>query len=115
MAADLGYAGGPAPLDVESLLATVTGEAPSEQVGEGLRMGHLHLHGGDVDEGLAFYRDVLGFEERANPAPPPSWRPAATTTTWASTSGAATASGASGAHHRPAPLDRAAADGRRRR
>ena len=63
---DLGYAGGPAPLDTESLLATVQGEAPRDHVGEGLRMGHLHLHVGDIDEGLAFYRDVLGFELRAN-------------------------------------------------
>ena len=63
---DLGYAGGPAPLDTESLLGTVAGEAPAEQVGEGLRMGHLHLHVGDVDEALAFYRDLLGFDERAN-------------------------------------------------
>jgi catechol 2,3-dioxygenase len=29
-------------------------------------MGHLHLHVGDVDEGLAFYRDALGFELQAN-------------------------------------------------
>jgi catechol 2,3-dioxygenase len=64
--ADLGYAGGPAPLDVESLLAATAGEAPSERVGEGLRMGHLHLHVGDIGEGLAFYRDLLGFDERAN-------------------------------------------------
>ena len=64
--ADLGYAGGPAPLDVESLLATVQGEPPAERVGEGLRMGHLHLHVGDVDDGLAFYRDLVGFEVRAN-------------------------------------------------
>jgi catechol 2,3-dioxygenase len=63
---DLGYARGPAPLDFDSLLATVADEEPSAQVGEGLRMGHLHLHVGDVDEGLAFYRDVLGFEEQAN-------------------------------------------------
>ena len=33
---------------------------------KGCRMGHLHLHVGDVDRGLAFYRDVLGFEEQAN-------------------------------------------------
>jgi catechol 2,3-dioxygenase len=63
---DLGYAGGPAPLDTESLLATIAGEEPTERVGEGLRMGHLHLHVGDVGEGLAFYRDLLGFDERAN-------------------------------------------------
>jgi catechol 2,3-dioxygenase len=64
--ADLGYAGGPAPLDFDSLLATVENEPPEAHVGEGLRMGHLHLHVGDVDRGLAFYRDVLGFEVQAN-------------------------------------------------
>jgi catechol 2,3-dioxygenase len=64
--ADLGYAGGPAPLDFDSLLATVEGEEAGAHVGEGLRMGHLHLHVGDVEQGLAFYRDVLGFEEQAN-------------------------------------------------
>jgi catechol 2,3-dioxygenase len=63
---DLGYAGGPAPLDLDSLLATVAGEEPRDHVGEGLRMGHMHLHVGDIDRALAFYRDVLGFEEQAN-------------------------------------------------
>src|SRR3954464_6290585 len=47
--ADLGYSGGPAPLDFESLLATIAGEEPTPSVAEGLRMGHLHLHVGDVD------------------------------------------------------------------
>ena len=64
--ADLGYSRGPAPLDFRALLATVEGETPSPQIREGLKMGHLHLHVGDVDQGLAFYRDVLGFEEQAN-------------------------------------------------
>jgi len=64
--ADLGYAGGPAPLDFSSLLSTVADEDPSAQVGPGLRMGHLHLHVGDIEQGLAFYRDVLGFEVQAN-------------------------------------------------
>jgi catechol 2,3-dioxygenase len=63
---DLGYAGGPAALDLDGLLATVAGEEPAAHIGEGLRMGHLHLHVGDIDRGLAFYRDVLGFEEQAN-------------------------------------------------
>ena len=63
---DLGYARGPAPLDFDSLLGTVAGERPTAHVGEGLRMGHLHLHVGDIGQGLAFYRDVLGFEEQAN-------------------------------------------------
>lgn len=53
--------GGPAPLDMPALLATVEGEAPTEQVEPGLRIGHLHLHVGDIDRGLAFYRDVVGF------------------------------------------------------
>jgi len=44
----------------------VQGEESRAQVDEGLRMGHLHLHVGDIDEALAFYRDVLGFEEQAN-------------------------------------------------
>lgn len=57
--------GGPLPLDFPSLLASVEGEAPAEQVGAGLRMGHLHLHVGDVEEGLAFYRDLVGFELQA--------------------------------------------------
>jgi catechol 2,3-dioxygenase len=62
----LGYDRGPAALDLDSLLATIAGEEPAARVGEGLRMGHLHLHVGDVDQGLAFYRDVVGFDEQAN-------------------------------------------------
>jgi catechol 2,3-dioxygenase len=54
--------GGPRPLDFDSLLATIAGEDPTPQVGPGLRMGHLHLHVGDVAQGLAFYRDLIGFE-----------------------------------------------------
>jgi catechol 2,3-dioxygenase len=61
----LGYAGGPKPLDVDDLLATVHGEDYPEQVGRGLRMGHLHLHVGDIEQGLGFYRDTLGFEQQA--------------------------------------------------
>ena len=64
--ADLGYAGGPAPLDFDALLATVDGEAPPAHVGAGLRIGHLHLHVGDIAAGLAFYRDLLGFELKAH-------------------------------------------------
>jgi len=54
--------GGPRPLDFDSLLATIAGEVPAPQVGAGLRTGHLHLHVGDIDRGLAFYRDLIGFE-----------------------------------------------------
>ena len=62
----LGYDSGPAPLDLDSLLATVADEEPASQIGQGLRMGHVHLHVGDIESGLAFYRGVLGFELQAN-------------------------------------------------
>ena len=54
-----------APLDLEDLLSTVSGEEPRRDAGEGLRMGHVHLHVGDLDRALAFYRDVLGFDVMA--------------------------------------------------
>jgi catechol 2,3-dioxygenase len=60
------YAHGPQPLDLEDLLATVAGEEPQAQAAEGMRMGHLHLHVGEIDRGLAFYRDTVGFDEMAN-------------------------------------------------
>jgi catechol 2,3-dioxygenase len=31
-----------------------------------MRMGHVHLHVGDIAEGLAFNRDVLGFDRQAD-------------------------------------------------
>jgi catechol 2,3-dioxygenase len=49
-------------LDVEDLLREIQGEEPPEHAGPGLRMGHVHLHVGDVERSLAFYRDLLGFE-----------------------------------------------------
>jgi catechol 2,3-dioxygenase len=58
--------GGPAPLDLQSLMSTIDDEAPRAEVGEGLRVGHVHLHVGDIEEALGFYRDVLGFELKAN-------------------------------------------------
>ena len=60
------YAGGPAPLDVNALLATIDREPPPATVSDGLRVGHVHLHVGDIEEALAFYRDVLGFELQLN-------------------------------------------------
>ena len=62
----LGYGGGPAPLDFDDLVSTVRDEEPQPFVDDGLRVGHLHLHVGDIDEALAFYRDLLGLEEQAN-------------------------------------------------
>ena len=52
----------PRPLDMDGLLGMVDGEDPQRQADQDLRIGHVHLHVGDVDEGLRFYRDVLGFE-----------------------------------------------------
>ena len=43
-------------------MATIAGEEPARHADRDLRVGHLHLHVGDVEEGLAFYRDLLGFE-----------------------------------------------------
>jgi catechol 2,3-dioxygenase len=60
------YAGGPQPLDTDDLLGSIAGEAPTDQVGPGLRVGHVHLHVGNVADGLAFYVDALGFTVEAN-------------------------------------------------
>jgi catechol 2,3-dioxygenase len=53
-------------LDMQALLRTVAGEQPRALAGPGLRTGHLHLHVANMDRGLAFYRDVLGFEVMVN-------------------------------------------------
>jgi len=58
----LEYTGGPHPLDLDGLLGAITGEEPRGKAGPGLVIGHVHLHIGDLERGLAFYRDVLGFE-----------------------------------------------------
>ena len=58
----LDYAGGPHPLDLDGLLTAIAGEEPRGKAGPGLVVGHVHLHVGDLERGLAFYRDVLGFE-----------------------------------------------------
>jgi catechol 2,3-dioxygenase len=57
-----GWDGGPKPLDLNGLLDTVAGEPLQAAADPGLTVGHLHLHVGDVDRAIAFYRDVLGFE-----------------------------------------------------
>jgi catechol 2,3-dioxygenase len=49
-------------LDMKDLMREVDGEEPREHAAPGLAVGHVHLHVGDVERGLAFYRDVLGFE-----------------------------------------------------
>ena len=61
----LEYDGGPHPLDLDGLLAVVAGEEPRGEAGSGLLIGHVHLHVGELERGLGFYRDVLGFESTA--------------------------------------------------
>jgi catechol 2,3-dioxygenase len=58
----LDYAGGPQPLDMDGLLASVRGEEARPEIGPNLVIGHVHLHVGDLQRGLGFYRDILGFE-----------------------------------------------------
>lgn len=53
---------GPKPLDLAGLLDSVAPEEPSPNADRDTQVGHLHLHVGDVDAGLAFYRDLIGFE-----------------------------------------------------
>jgi catechol 2,3-dioxygenase len=53
---------GPEPLDMTGLLELVDGREPQPKADPGLVVGHVHLHVGDVEEGLRFYRDLIGFE-----------------------------------------------------
>ena len=57
-----GYNGRPDPLDLDSLLDLVVEAAPIAHAELGLAVGHLHLQVGDIEQGLAFYRDVIGFD-----------------------------------------------------
>ena len=52
----------PRPLDLDGLLALTAAEPVSAAAASGVRVGHLHLHLGDLGDGLAFYRDLLGFD-----------------------------------------------------
>lgn len=53
---------GPRPLDLTALLESVAREEPAPHADRDLTVGHLHLHVGDIEAGLGFYRDLLGFE-----------------------------------------------------
>ena len=54
--------GGPEPLDMPSLMALVGDSDAPPHASDDLRMGHVHLHIGDVEEALGFWRDLIGFE-----------------------------------------------------
>jgi catechol 2,3-dioxygenase len=55
-----------APLDIEDLLSVAPGPTPPVHSDPGLVLGHMHLHVGDVDEAVRFYRDVIGFDVMAS-------------------------------------------------
>ena len=57
--------GGPLPLDLRGLLASVDGEPASTPAAPGLRVGHLHLHVGNLEASRRFYCDGVGFAVRA--------------------------------------------------
>lgn len=52
----------PRPLDVQSLLASVDGEELRERAADDVRVGHLHLHVGDIERAHAFYVEAVGFD-----------------------------------------------------
>ncbi|MCD7060565.1 VOC family protein [Pelagibacterium xiamenense] len=50
------------PIDVPGLLAELEGDpTPLAPMPEGTRIGHVHVHVGDLDAAMVFYRDRLGF------------------------------------------------------
>ena len=53
-------------LDMQALMATIDGEGPRAHASAGLVVGHVHLHVGDLERALGFYRDVLGFDLMAD-------------------------------------------------
>ncbi|MBA3841771.1 MAG: VOC family protein [Actinobacteria bacterium] len=59
------------PLDLDDIVATLEGhdEATFDSLPDGTTMGHVHLRVADVEETIAFYRDVLGFDLMAQLGP----------------------------------------------
>ena len=52
-------------LDLDDVLGPSEGEELPRHADDGLVLGHMHLHVGDVDEALRFYGDVVGLETMA--------------------------------------------------
>jgi catechol 2,3-dioxygenase len=53
-------------LDLRGLLELAGDAEPARHAGDGLRVGHMHLHVGDLGAARAFYVDTLGFEVMAS-------------------------------------------------
>ena len=53
---------GTAPLDVQSVMRSAEGTAWNG-IPNGTRMGHVHLHVGDIDRAAAFYHQGLGLDK----------------------------------------------------
>jgi catechol 2,3-dioxygenase len=58
--------GGTEPLDVEQVLNTLTDRDFDKPLPAGTKIGHVHLHVGDLAESARFYRENLGFLENTN-------------------------------------------------
>lgn len=52
----------PNPLDVGGLFNLTSGRDPEPLADPATTIGHVHLHVGNLTEGLAFYRDLIGFD-----------------------------------------------------
>ena len=78
-------------LDFDGLHALTAHEPLIPAAAPGLRVGHLHLHVGDVQRGIDFYVGLLGLELQFDLGTAAFTSQAATTTTSASTPGAARA------------------------
>jgi catechol 2,3-dioxygenase len=55
--------GGSEPLDVGEVLETLEDREVDRPMPAGTKVGHVHLHVGDLETAYAFYRDELGFIE----------------------------------------------------
>lgn len=53
----------PQPLDMGGLFNLVSGREPETEAEPGLKVGHVHLHVGDIEEARTFYHDLLGFDK----------------------------------------------------
>src|SRR4051794_17331905 len=54
------------PLDVQEVLATLPDNDLDRPLPSATKIGHIHLHVGDIAAGQRFYRDALGFADGMN-------------------------------------------------